>query len=70
MFSTLALGVAVVFYVDRHHDAGERWTANDWGWASGLAVSMGTGLYGEHRLRIARQGLARAIWWHNRELIR
>ena len=69
-FSGLALGVAVVFLLDRDHDAGEHWNGNDWAWVSGLAVSLGTGVYGERRLKLARRGLARAIWWHNRELAR
>jgi hypothetical protein len=69
-FSGLALGAAAVFLVDRHHDAAQHWNGNDWGWLSSLAVSMGTGAYGGRRLRLARGGLARAIWWHNRELVR
>lgn len=69
-FSGLALSVAVVFLLDRDHHAGEHWNGNDWAWASGLAVSIGTGAYGSYRLRLARRGLARAIWWHNRELPR
>ena len=69
-FSGLALGVAAVFLVDQSHRPGDRWNGNDWAWVGALAVSTGTGVYGERRLRLARQGLARAIWWHNRDLTR
>jgi hypothetical protein len=68
--SGLALGVAAVFLLDRDHHADEHWNGNDWAWASGLAFSLATGAYGGHRLRLARRGIARAIWWHNRELTR
>ena len=69
-FSGVALGVAVVFLLDRDHRADEHWNGNDWAGVGGLAVSIGTGSYGTLRLRLARRGLARAIWWHNRELSR
>jgi hypothetical protein len=68
--SGLALGVAAVFLLDSSHHAGEHWNGNDWAWVGALAVSIGTGAYGEHRLMVARRGLSRALWWHNRELSR
>jgi hypothetical protein len=69
-FSGLALGVAVVFLVDRDHHVDEHWNGNDWAWVGSLAISTATGAYGGRRLKLARRGLARAIWWHNRELTR
>ena len=68
--SGLALGVAAVVLLGRSHQAGGDWNGNVLVWDSGLAVSLGTGVYGERRLKLARGGLARAIWWHNRELAR
>jgi hypothetical protein len=68
--SAVAAGVGFAFLFDRDHSGGEHWNGNDWAWLAGFAVSIGTGAYGAHRLQLARRGLARAIWWRNRELTR
>jgi hypothetical protein len=68
--SGLALGIAAGFLLSSSHHAGEYWNGNDWAWVGALALSIGTGVYGERRVVVARRGLSRALWWHNRELAR
>jgi hypothetical protein len=66
----LADGVLIASLLHTTSAAGtnDRWRGRDWLLLGGAVVGLGASVYGEHQLKRARRGLARAIWWHNREL--
>ena len=47
----------------------EDWGSGDWAWLGGFVLSLSISSYGNERRMRARHGLARAIWWHNRNLV-
>ena len=63
-------GVVLAYMVDANFSSSTntRWSQGDWALLGGLVLSVGASVYGQHQLERARRGLARAIWWHNREL--
>ena len=64
-------GVVLASMVSSNYGASTntRWSGGDWALLGGLVLSIGAGTYGQHQLERARRGLARAIWWHNREFV-
>ena len=43
-------------------------STTDWLLAGGYAFAVGLTIYGGRRERRGERGLARALWWHNRDL--
>ena len=68
---SVSSGVVVVYMIDSNFGTtpNTRWSRGDWTLLGGLVVSLGASIYGQHELERARRGLARAIWWHNRESV-
>ena len=68
---SVSSGVVVVYMIDSNYGAAShtRFSRGDWALLGGLVLSIGASAYGQHELARARRGLARAIWWHNRESV-
>ena len=68
---SVSSGVVVAYMIDSNYGTASNtsWSRGDWALLGGLVLSIGAGTYGQHQLERARRGLARAIWWHNRESV-
>jgi hypothetical protein len=63
------LTTVVAYLYKRSDRSSAGWRDEDWGLLGGFVVSFGMSVYGHHRLERAQRGAARAILWHNRELV-